>query len=1118
MRPGQKMAMGYRRAATALLVLALLAACQNNRPAPLFEELPQSKTGVSFSNDLTENEAFNLIEYLYFYNGGGVALGDINNDGLVDIYFSANQKENALYLNRGNWQFENIAQQAGVASPGGWKTGVTMADVNGDGLLDIYQCRLGDYKGVQGRNQLFLNNGDLTFSEQAAAYGLDFEGFSTHSAFLDYDLDGDLDLYLLNHSVHTERSYGRAALRTYEDPKAGDRLYRNDKGHFTPLTREAGIYSSHIGYGLGVGVADVNNDGWPDLYVSNDFSENDYLYLNNGAKTGGGPAFREVVQQSIGHTSRFSMGNDLADYNNDGWVDILSLDMLPQDEVVIKRSAGDDPYEIYDLKLKFGYGRQFTRNALQLNTGVREDGTPVFSEIAQVAGVHATDWSWSALFADYDLDGWRDLFISNGIRRRPNDMDYINFISNEEAPGGLKNNPNLSDKRLVDEMPDGAVPNYFFKNKGDLTFRDVSREWGMDSPTLSNGAAYADLDNDGDLDLVVNHINQAASLYRNGQVERAAPGSSAYLQIVPKGEGPNPFGVGLKAIAYAGDKRWTAENYPSRGFQSSVPPVVHLGLASIQKLDSLRLIWPGGNTQLLRDVPCNQALTVSLADAGQKYTYQQAAPPGLLQALPGLFPAEVQHLENDFNDFNSAFLLPHKLSREGPPIAVADVNGDGLEDIYMGHAAGGSGSLLLQGKNGLARSPQPVFAPADAREETDCLFFDANGDGFPDLYLVTGGNEENRDPVLLYDRLLLNDGQGRFREQEGRLPAVAQHGSVAVAADLDQDGDQDLFIGGRSVPARYGQAPTSYLLRNDGKGNFSDATAALAPDLGSVGMVSDAHWADLDGDTWPELVLVGEWMPITVFRNEKGKLTRSTPEGLAQSNGWWRCLALADLDGDGDLDIIAGNQGENTRRVPSPKRPLHLYADDYDGNGSLDPILAYTNAQGVFPVATKDELIKQVPMFKKKYVRHQEYAGKTVGEILGKEALQKSLHLEAFRFASAWIENKGKLSFAFHTLPLPAQFAPVYAILATDLNRDGHPDLLLGGNEYSCAPYFGSYDAGMGLALLGDGKGRFRALSPGESGLYVPGETRRIAAMTFQGKPVYVFARNDERPLGYGVR
>ncbi|MFM8361173.1 MAG: FG-GAP repeat domain-containing protein, partial [Haliscomenobacter sp.] len=501
MGPGRNMASRRPgKAVSAALLLALMGACKPNGPAPLFEELPRSQTGVSFSNDLTENEAFNLIEYLYFYNGGGVALGDINNDGLVDIYFSANQKENALYLNRGNWQFENITQQAGVASPGGWKTGVTMADVNCDGLLDIYQCRLGDYKGIQGRNQLFLNNGDLTFSEQAAAYGLDFKGFSTHSAFLDYDLDGDLDMYLLNHSVHTERSYGRAALRAYEDPKAGDRLYRNDNGHFEPLTREAGIYSSHIGYGLGVGVADVNNDGWPDLYVSNDFSENDYLYLNNGEKTGDGPAFREVMQQSIGHTSRFSMGNDLADYNNDGWVDILSLDMLPQDEVVIKRSAGDDPYEIYDLKLKFGYGRQFTRNTLQLNAGVREDGLPVFSEIGQIAGVHATDWSWSALFADYDLDGWRDLFISNGIRRRPNDMDYINFISNEEAPGGLKNNPDLSDKRLVDEMPDGAVPNYFFKNKGDLTFRDVSREWGMDSPTLSNGAAYADLDNDGDLD------------------------------------------------------------------------------------------------------------------------------------------------------------------------------------------------------------------------------------------------------------------------------------------------------------------------------------------------------------------------------------------------------------------------------------------------------------------------------------------------------------------------------------------------------------------------------------------------------------------------------------------
>ena len=611
---------------------------------------------------------------------------------------------------------------------------------------------------------------------------------------------------------------------------------------------------------------------------------------------------------------------------------------------------------------------------------------------------------------------------------------------------------------------------------------------------------------------MVNHINQTASLYRNGQVERATPGSSSYLRIVPKGEGQNPFGVGLKAIAYAGDTRWIAENYCSRGFQSSVPPVLYLGFGEVRQLDSLRLVWPGGKTQLLRDVPCNQVLTVSAADASQQYAQQQAMPPTLLQALPGLFPADVRHVENYFNDFNSAFLLPHKLSREGPPIAVADVNGDGLEDLYMGHAAGGSGSLFLQGKNGFVRSPQPVFAPADAREETDCLFFDANGDGFPDLYIATGGNEENRDPALLHDRLLLNDGKGRFIEQAGRLPALAQHGAVAIAADVDRDGDQDLFVGGRSVPARYGLAPSSYLLRNDGEGNFSDATAALAPGLGKIGMVTDARWADLDRDGWPELVLAGEWMPIVVFRNDKGRLLRSTPEGLAQSAGWWKCLALADLDEDGDLDIIAGNQGENTRRVPSPEHPLHLYADDYDGNGSLDPILAYTTTQGVFPVATKDELIKQAPLFKKKYVRHEEYAGKTVEEILGKEALQKSLHLEALRFSSAWIENKGGLSFTLHALPLPAQFAPVRAVLPTDLNRDGHLDLLLGGNEHSCAPYFGSYDAGMGLVLLGDGKGHFRALSPVESGLYVPGETRHIAAITLQGRPVYVFARNDARP------
>lgn len=1097
-----------------LAVLGLAPGCRQSptESAPLFQEMPTQTTGVTFANNLKEDETFNLVEYLYFYNGGGVAVGDINNDGLADIYLSANQQSNKLYLNKGNWTFEDITEQAGVASPGSWKTGVTMADVNGDGLLDIYQCRLGDYKGIQGQNQLFINNGDQTFTERAAEYGLDFKGFSTQAAFLDMDLDGDLDMYLLNHSVHTERSYGRAGLRKYDDAKAGDRLYRNDQGKFRPITREAGIYSSQIGYGLGIGISDINTDGWPDIYISNDFNENDYLYLNTRDKTGKGPQFREVIQDAIGHTSRFSMGNDLADYNNDGLVDIISLDMLPNDEVVIKRSAGDDSYEIYNLKLQFGYGRQFTRNALQLNNGVSDSGLPSFSEIGQIAGVHATDWSWAPLFADYDNDGWKDLFISNGIRRRPNDMDYINFISNEEVREGLQNNPEISDQRLIDEMPDGAVPNYFFKNNGNLTFQDVSRAWGMRTPTLSNGSAYADLDNDGDLDLVVNHINQPASLYQNGTRTTQADTTNHYLHIALKGNSANTFGIGATVTVYAPGKQMLLENYLTRGFQSSVPPLLHFGLGKSSMIDSIRVIWPSGKTQRLANVNSNQRLELKESEATEEYTYARVAPQPILSQASTVFSFDFSHRENDFNDFNSAFLLPHKISREGTPITVADVDGDGLEDVYLGNAFGTPGSLFLQKKKGFIQSKQPAFEQAAPHEETNALFFDANGDGHPDLYIVTGSNEASQSKASLYDLLFINDGKGNFSTQPKRLPLFAQHGSVATAGDFDHDGDLDLFIGGRTIPAQYGKAPESYLLQNDGNGFFTDVTPSS---LRNIGMVTDAQWAHLDKDSFPELVLVGEWMPITIFKNKSGKLDATAPLTLKHTSGWWKSLEVVDIDGDGDLDFLAGNQGENTRHRPTPELPLHLYAQDFDANGSLDPILAYTTSQGTFPLPTRDELIKQVPSFKKQFVKHQDYAGKTMEAILGQAVIQKSLHLQATLFSSVVVMQTGAYTFSVQKLPLSAQFTPIYALCTADINQDGKLDLLLGGNNFSASPYFGTYDAGKGLVLLGNGKGNFTPLGMQTSGINVPGEIRTIKSVATPEKPLFIFGINNDKPVFY---
>jgi hypothetical protein len=1095
------------------LVIFFLPHCR--RADTLFQEVSAGKSGITFNNQLSEGEDFNLIEYLYYYNGGGVALGDINNDGLVDLYFSGNQVENKLYLNKGNWRFEDITEKAGVASPGLWKTGVSMADVNGDGLLDIYQCRLGAYKGINGRNQLFINNGDLTFSEQAAVFGLDFSGFSTQAAFADFDLDGDLDMYLLNHSVHTSRTYGKAVLRQVEDPKAGDRLYWNNGGKFIPVTREAGIYSSQIGYGLGVGVSDLNGDGWPDLYISNDFNENDYLYLNTAVGIGKQPVFREAGNVAMAHSSRFSMGNDLADYNNDGQVDMLSLDMLPEDEVVVKRSAGEDAYEIFKLKLDFGYGRQFARNALQLNLGTQNDGTPVFSEIAMLAGIHATDWSWAPLFADFDNDGYKDLFISNGIRRRPNDMDYINFISNREIRGGLKNNPDLSDQRLVDEMPDGTVPNVFFRNNGDLTFSDQTEAWGGTTPTLSNGSAYADLDNDGDLDLVVNHINRKASVLRNNTRERDLKGSNGYLQVVPEGSGKNPFGIGVKLLAYSGNSIRMLENYPCRGFQSSVPPILHLGLGEVRKLDSIQIIWPGGKVQVLKDVPLNRSIRVKASDALDTASVAAPAENALLIPAQGILPEGLFHSENQYNDFNTTFLQPHMISREGPPIAIADVNGDGREDMYFGNAKGAGGGLLLQTERGLMPSKQLVFEPAGAFEVTAALFFDANGDGSPDLYLVTAGNEVTESMDLLKDRLLINDGKGHFEDHSDWLPGEAQHGGAVTAADFDRDGDLDLFVGGRTIPGQYGISPRSYLLQNDGTGRFKEVTDKRAPELAHIGMVTSACWVDLDGDQWQDLVVAGEWMPIIVLENQKGALRPKTIPALEKSHGWWRSLEISDMDGDGDLDILAGNQGKNARHVPSPAFPLHAYIADFDANGSLDPILAYTTPKGIFPMAARDDLSKQMPSLKKKFLKHRDFAGKTIAEIFGGEALEKSLHLQAHTFASIVLENRGNFGFLRKELPLQAQFAPIFAILVRDINQDGIGDVLIGGNQFSAAPYFGTYDAGKGLLLQGVEKGHFQPLTLRESGLNIPGEIRAIRSIRINGEVFFIFGINNGRPLLY---
>lgn len=1042
-----------------------------------------------------EDDKFNIIEYLYFYNGGGVALGDINNDGLTDLYFSSNQGPNKLYLNKGSFKFEDISSRAGVSGHGNWKTGVTMADVNGDGYLDIFSCGVGGYKGFTGENQLLINNKDLTFSDKTREYGLSFQGFSTQASFFDFDNDSDLDLYLVNHSVHSVRSYGDASLRFQSDPKAGDKLYRNElvpSGQltFTEITSQAGIYNSQIGYGLGVGISDLNKDGYLDIYVSNDFHENDYLYINQGDGT-----FKQELEKSIPHTSRFSMGNDIADINNDGWQDIVTLDMLPKDEQVLKASAGEDPYEIFQFKIRFGYHYQAARNTLQLNRGLIQDTILAFSDIAPLAGIEATDWSWSPLLADFDNDGFKDLFVANGIVRRPNDLDYINYISGDSAQRFLL------DQQMIDKMPSGKIPNYFFKNNGDMTFTDISSTWIGNKPGLSNGTAYADLDNDGDLDLVVNNINEEASVYRND-----LPPSN-FLSVKLEGNIPNTFGIGSKLIAYVDNHEITHEIIPSRGWQSSVDYTLSIGLGKNDKVDSLLVIWPTGQFQKLSAIKSKQQITLKQQDAIRSWSYKTGSNTRLLMLADTL---DFKHNENSFTAFEVERLIPHMLSTQGPKMSIGDVNGDTLDDLFIGGAKGQAGALFFQDASGnFHNRNQHVFQLDSAAEDTNSAFFDADNDGNLDLIVVSGGQEKEGSFQSLRPRLYLNDGKGNFEKNYGAIPNIYLNASCAVPADLDNDGDIDLFVGGRVVAGKYGIKPASYLLINDGKGKFSDVTSRI---LGSdLGMVTDGLWHDLNGDNRLDLVVVGEWMPIAVLiQKPDGTFTSETAHyGFNNTHGWWNTISKSDLDNDGDTDFLVGNVGLNSRLHASKEEPVELTIRDIDLNGSYDPIITYYNNHERYPFISKDQLIKQVPQLKKKFLKYEDFKSVRLEDILSSDK-EGEIYLKAEMFASIWIENKGE-SYQIHELPIEAQMFPIFSFLVKDVNEDNHPDILAAGNLYAVQPDLGRYDAGYGLLMLGDGKGNFLPIPMDQSGFEVKGEARDLKAITnSKGERRVLVSRNND--------
>ncbi|HQQ96424.1 MAG TPA: VCBS repeat-containing protein [Cyclobacteriaceae bacterium] len=1073
----------------------LLSACtsSSNQSNTLFQQILPPESGIDFENTLEESAEFNIIEYLYFYNGGGVAIGDVNQDGLADLFFTSNQGPNKLFINQGDFHFKDVTESAGIAKSGNWSTGVTMADVNGDGWLDIYVCGVGGYKQFNSRNQLWINNQNGTFTNMASAFGLDFQGLSTQASFFDYDNDGDLDVYLLNHSVHSVRSYGRTSSRLDVDPAAGDRLFRNELNsgvaRFTDMTGLSGIYSSALGYGLGVSTSDIDMDGWTDIYVSNDFRENDYLYLNNHDGT-----FREVSASSLGHTSRFSMGNDVGDINNDGFPDIITTDMMPADEQVIKASVGEDSYEIYKYKLSYGFNYQVARNALQLNQG---DGT--FSDIGWLAGVAATDWSWSPLLVDFDNDGSKDVFISNGIMRRPNDLDYLNFISNDSAQ-------RLSDEELYRHMPPGKVGNFVFRNRGDLTFENQSASWGLNQPGYSNGAAYGDLNNDGFIDLVINNINEPAGIFKNTQVDSSKRG----LTVTFKGYGGNQFGVNTKVFAFAGGSRQYYEVGNARGFQSCSDHRLNLTTRN-GILDSLWVIWPDGLFESRQHPTPHGQLAIDHGDATGKFDYHRLLPSTtILKSVTSPESPVYRHRENDYVSFNEQGLMPHMVSAEGPPLAVGDINGDGMEDLFIGGGPGQSGTVYQQNRTGkFLKMKQPALEADSAWEDTGALLFDANGDHHLDLLVVAGG-DENLHSFLYQPRLYLGNQQGIFKPQTKAFPQLSLNASCVKGGDMDGDGDIDLFIGARSVPGKYGVFPLSFILENNGDGKFTDVSVNLPGGNQALGLVTDAAWLDLDKNGRMDLLVVGEWMsPKLLMQDGSGHFRDASIQyGLDKLEGWWNSLTVADTDQDGDLDFVAGNLGLNSRLRASLQEPLEMWVGDFDNNGSTEQLLTYYNQGISYPFVSRDQLVKQLPGLRKKFLKYEKYTRATIHDILDEEQRNRAIHLKAVELQSCYFNNRNG-HFKVTPLPQEAQVFPIRSAILDDLNKDGYQDLLAVGNRYATQPDFGRYDAGRGLLMLGSAQG-FTALTPTSSGFNPVGDTRVVIAITASknGK-IYIVSGNN---------
>lgn len=1089
-----------RRTLYLIILVSVVISCKNESNK-LFTELSPGQTGIRFKNLVEETEEFNVLTYGYFHQGGGVAIGDVNNDSLPDIYFTGNMVASRLYINKGNWKFEEVAEKAGVRAEGLWNTGTTMADVNGDGWLDIYVCRSAANIPDRRRNLLFINNGDLTFTESALKYGLDDPGYSTQASFFDYDGDGDLDMFSLNHSTQEFAGFSRVSgeFKQRRNSVLGSKLFRNDGDRFTDVTEEAGIINNVLGFGLGVTITDANGDNRPDIYISNDYNEEDYFYLNQGDGT-----FREALREYFGHVSFFSMGADAADLNNDLRPDIVTLDMLPEESYNQKKIMGPENFEKYRQLLDEGFFPQTMRNMLHLNQG------NYFSEIGQLAGISNTDWSWAVLAADYDNDGWKDLMVTNGYMRNYLDMDFLSYMVSQELNMQQANKAGrdvvLLD--LINRMPPIEVRNYFYRNNRDLTFEKQSEEWGFEKNSVSNAAAYADLDNDGDLDLVICHTNAEASVFRNNSETLT---KNNYLKIRLKGDSRNTFGIGAKVVLYADGVKQQQEMYPVRGFQSSVDYALVFGIGASSKVDSLRVVWPDGRSQALSNIPANKNLILSQATATKGSAGQRSVTP--------LFSEDEDKLGITFVEAKSALLdfkrdrmIPNNISRSGPRFAIGDVNGDSRDDVFFAAAKGTQRKLYIQRADGsFVEAPAGAIPEFSSQNDKDALFFDADGDGDLDLYIVSGGNEYDENAPELQDRLLINNGRGVFRHEPNALPSTIASSSTVVAADFTNDGYTDLFIAGRSVPGKYPLSPKSYLLRNTGQGRFEDVTEQFCSDLMHGGMITDAFAGDINGDGFSDLVVVGEWMEIGVYVNREGTQLERNANAIGQENsGWWLAIEGKDFDKDGDIDFVVGNFGLNNQYHVSPTRPAKLLYKDFDNNGSIDPIFCYYFGDTLSFAYSRDELIGQIPGMKKKFVDYKTFASAPFSEYFSAEQLADSDTLTATLLETVYLENDGKANFKIRRLPMEAQFSPVYAIASLDVNGDGNLDIVTGGNFTQSRVSVGQCDANFGTILLGDGHGSFAPLDPEVSGLKVRGDVRDIGVLKVNGNDYLIFGRNGE--------